>query len=148
MIDAPSKYADDTLRESQFSIGRRSAVALLVANLLLFGMGSLAQAVPLTWTKTIDDPTVTTQDRFGWSVALDGNNVLIGARLDDTIGPNRDNGQAHLFDATTGTEVRTFNNPTPSVIPAPAEIDQFGSSVAIDGNKILVGAAGVRTAAQ
>jgi len=38
---------------------------------------------------------VTTTDRFGGSVAIDGNNVLIGAYWDDTNGDGV--GQAHLF---------------------------------------------------
>ena len=46
--------------------------------------------------KTFDDPTVTTSDRFGAAVAINGNNVLVGASTDDTKGPNV--GQAHLFD--------------------------------------------------
>ena len=51
--------------------------------------------------RTFNDPTPTSDgtvsgsDRFGDSVALDGNIVLIGAYRDDTLGPTV--GQAHLF---------------------------------------------------
>jgi WD40 repeat protein len=82
--------------------------------------------------QTFDDPTVTTFDTFGWSVAIDGNNVLIGAANDDTNGVNV--GQVHLFDATTGALLQTFDDPTPT------QGDGFGYSVALDGNKVLVGA--------
>jgi outer membrane protein assembly factor BamB len=89
----------------------------------------------LLWT--FNDPTPTDGDRFGDSVALDGNNVLIGARGDDTLGSFV--GQAYLFDATTGNLLRTFNDPTVT------EADQFGSSVALDGNNVLIGARSHRT---
>ena len=82
-------------------------------------------------SQTFNDPTVTMQDFFGTSVAIDGNNVLIGADLDDSTGTNI--GQAHLFDATTGTLLQTFNDPTVT------SQDQFGDSVAIDGNNVLIG---------
>ena len=82
--------------------------------------------------RTFEDPTVTDQDVFGASVALDGNNVLIGAALDDTNGANV--GQAHLFDAVTGSLLRTFNDPTVT------DGDSFGVSVALDGNNVLIGA--------
>jgi len=59
---------------------------------------------------TFDDPTVTTSDKFGVSVSIDGNNVLVGAHFDDTNGNAV--GQAHLFDATTGALLRTFDDPT------------------------------------
>ena len=98
-------------------------------------LGSLpvlsAQAEAFSLTQTFDDPTVTTADAFGNSVAIDGNNVLIGAPGDDTNGDNV--GQAHLFDAVTGNLLQTFDDPTPS-------FDEFGFSVAIDGNNVLIGA--------
>jgi len=82
--------------------------------------------------QTFDDPTPTTSDLFGVSVAMSGNNVLVGAWKDDTNGV--DVGQAHLFDATTGMLLRTFDDPTPTVG------DLFGRSVAISGNLVLIGA--------
>ena len=44
---------------------------------------------------TFDDPSPTTSDQFGITVALDGNNVFIGSPQDDTSGT--DVGQALLF---------------------------------------------------
>jgi len=66
---------------------------------------------------------------FGFSVSLDGNNVLVGAR--GSIFPSTD-GSAHLFD-TSGNLLQAFNNPTPAS-------DGFGVAVAIQGNNVLVGA--------
>ncbi|MCO6043462.1 hypothetical protein NG895_06045 [Aeoliella sp. ICT_H6.2] len=82
--------------------------------------------------RTFDDPTPTTVDLFGHSVALDGGRVLIGAPNDQTNGPYV--GQAHLFDATTGNLLHTFDDPTVT------SRDQFGASVSMDGDRILVGA--------
>jgi len=81
---------------------------------------------------TFDDPTVTSSDQFGISVAIAGNHALIGARLDDTKGD--DVGQAHLFDVTTGDLLATFDDPTVT------SEDEFGTSVALDGNHALIGA--------
>ncbi|MCA2666585.1 MAG: hypothetical protein IM502_06775, partial [Microcystis sp. M045S2] len=83
--------------------------------------------------RTFLNPTPATQDYFGGSVAIDGNNVLIGALFDDNTGVI-DAGAAYLFDATTGNLLRTFLNPTP------ATEDYFGNSVAISGNNVLIGA--------
>jgi hypothetical protein len=81
---------------------------------------------------TLLNPTPAVSDFFGGSVSISGNNILVGARYDDTGATNA--GSAYLFDATSGALLRTFNN------PAPAIDDQFGYSVAISGNYVLVGA--------
>ncbi|MCA9435204.1 MAG: hypothetical protein KC978_05430 [Candidatus Omnitrophica bacterium] len=78
------------------------------------------------------DPTPTGNDNFGYAVALNGNRALIGDRKDNTMGPLV--GQAHLFSATNGDLLHTFNDPTPT------EGDIFGGAVAIEGNRILIGA--------
>jgi len=67
-------------------------------------------------------------------VAIQGNNVLIGARDDNTYGP--DVGQAHLFNALSGNLIQTFNDPTVTTS------DGFGGVVALDGDNVLIGAAG------
>ena len=82
--------------------------------------------------RTFNNPTPASGDRFGQSVSVDGNNVLVGARLDDTGVTIA--GSAYLFDATTGNLLQIFNNPTPTT-----DIS-FSFSVSIDGNNVLVGA--------
>ena len=62
-----------------------------VATFLVATLGVAAEAAPITF----NDPTVTTRDGFGFSVALDGNNIPIGAYRDGTLG--FDVGQAHLY---------------------------------------------------
>lgn len=83
---------------------------------------------------TFDDPTFTEGDGFGSSVAIDGNRVLVGAPFDDTYGNSV--GQVHLFDAISGSLLRTFDDPMVT------SADSFGSSVAIDGDRVLIGSSG------
>jgi hypothetical protein len=76
-------------------------------------------------------------DRFGWSVAVSGNTVVVGAREDDTTAGGPDAGSAYVFtrSGVTWTEIQklaptdTFNG------------DRFGSSVALSLGNPLVGAA-------
>jgi outer membrane protein assembly factor BamB len=84
--------------------------------------------------QTFDDPTPLGDDNFGWSVAIDGDFVLIGAPSDSTSGLHV--GQAHLFDAKTGSLLHTLDDP--SITGA----DGFGYSVAIDEARLLIGARG------
>jgi len=77
-------------------------------------------------------PTLAAQDRFGYSVAAVGNNVLVGAPYDDTGGT--DAGAAFLFDGSTGSLLRKFQKPTP------AAYDHFGWSVTAVGDNVLIGA--------
>lgn len=108
---------------------------ILIAGVLAISL------ITSAWSQTLrhvfDDPTVTDQDWFGSSVALDGNRVLIGASGDDTNGDGV--GQAHLFDAITGNLLQTFDDPTPTQGAFPIG-DHFSSSVALDSNRILIGA--------
>ena len=84
--------------------------------------------------QTFDDPSVTTEDWFGLSVAISDDLVLISDSKDDTAGT--DIGQVHLFDAATGNLLHTFSDPTPTTE------DCFGKFVAIDGGQILIGRPG------
>ena len=70
---------------------------------------------------------------FGTSVAFVGNNVLVGAPQDDTVGDRA--GAAYYFDGSTGRLVHTFHNPNPLRT-------RFGTSVATLGNDVLVAAPG------
>ncbi len=71
---------------------------------------------------------------FGWSVALDGDVAVIGARWDDTTANQA--GAAHVFDISDPM------NPveTAKVVPADgAEQDFFGYSVGVSGDVAVVG---------
>ena len=70
---------------------------------------------------------------FGESVALQGNLALVGTILSSPNGV-LSAGSAHLFDATTGVELRVL-------LPQdPAPNDEFGAGVALAGNRAVVGA--------
>ncbi|MBI3736303.1 FG-GAP repeat protein, partial [Candidatus Sumerlaeota bacterium] len=84
---------------------------------------------------TLNKPAPAAGDRFGASVAISGNLVVVGADGDDPGGINNA-GRAYVFNATTGALVATLNNPNP------AESDNFGSCVGISGNLAVVGARG------
>ncbi|HEY6565793.1 MAG TPA: hypothetical protein VIY86_14990, partial [Pirellulaceae bacterium] len=82
--------------------------------------------------RTIQNPTPAAYDNFGFSVAMSGNLLAVGAYRDDALGT--DSGAVHVFNAVTGAFIRTIAN------PAPASFDSFGSSVAISGDMVVVGA--------
>ena len=81
---------------------------------------------------TLNNPTPVGGDQFGYSVAVSGNTVVVGANGNDTGAT--DAGSAYVFNATTGTLVATLNNPTPAIAAS------FGYSVSVSGNAIVVGA--------
>jgi sulfur relay (sulfurtransferase) DsrC/TusE family protein len=83
----------------------------------------------------IPNPSAAPNDQFGYSVAISGTRMVVGARSDDTGAQNA--GSAYVYDLSSGTPtmpVATLNNPGPAVE------DQFGYSVAISGTRVVVGA--------
>ncbi len=108
--------------------------------LTLFVIFTLVLSMPLTAFAgvvypapvVLNNPSPAASDFFGFSVSISGNNVLIGAPNHDEETSN--SGAAYLFDATTGNLVRTIYN------PSPYSGDNFGDSVSISGNDILIGA--------
>ncbi|NRD20719.1 hypothetical protein HNV08_11725 [Winogradskyella eckloniae] len=73
-------------------------------------------------------------DYFGYSVAIDGNYVIVSARLNDDAGSS--SGSAYIF-------VRSGNSWTEQTKLTASDAalgDYFGYSVAIDGNYAIVGA--------
>jgi hypothetical protein len=73
-------------------------------------------------------------DQFGWSVAISGETVLVGANLDAVNGMSQ--GSAYVFtrSGTTWTQQQKLTSSDG------AANDWFGTSVALDGNTALVGA--------
>ena len=78
-----------------------------------------------------------TNDRFGKSVAVDGDTVVVGAYRDDDNGSN--SGSAYVFvkPETGWTSTSTAAKLTAS---DGDENDEFGHSVAVDGDMVVVGA--------
>ena len=73
-------------------------------------------------------------DSLGYSVAIDGNTVAVGANHDSTTGSQA--GSAYLFNATSGAQIRelTATNAFAG--------NNLGTSVGISGNMVLVGSTG------
>ncbi|MFZ1702184.1 MAG: hypothetical protein WBO10_11370 [Pyrinomonadaceae bacterium] len=104
--------------------------------------GSTVQQAYLKASNTNGD------DRFGWSVAVSGDTVVIGANLEDSnaTGVNGDqsnnsatlSGAAYVFtrNATTWSQQAYLKASNTAVS------DQFGSAVAVSGDTIVIGATG------
>lgn len=81
---------------------------------------------------TLDNPNPAAYDRFGYTVAVAGSYVVVGAPYDDDLGAT-DGGRAFVFHGTTGAFVTTLDplNPT--------NYDRFSSSLAGVGSYVAVG---------
>ena len=75
-------------------------------------------------------------DYFGYSVAVDGDTLLIGASYDDA-GDAIESGSAYIFTRTGGIWAQYARLTAGDA----DEYDYFGCSVAIDGDTLLIGAA-------
>ena len=98
------------------------------------GAAYLFEATTGEFLQAFVNPQPTERDYFGSSVAIEGDRILIGAYRDNTEA--EDSGAAYLFEATTGELLQTFVNPKPS------EGDHFGTSIAISGDRVVIGAPG------
>lgn len=78
---------------------------------------------------------LTDDDSFGVSVAMDGDTAVIGAEFAE-IGRDRDAGSAYVFTRVNGV----WSESKQLIASDKSSIDYFGSSVAIDGDTIVVGA--------
>lgn len=81
------------------------------------------------------DATGTTEAYFGWSLAADGNVLVIGAPSENIAGNNRA-GSISIYHYGGG--IWYFKKKITLSVPAPN--DNFGWSVDIDGNNLVVGA--------
>ena len=79
-----------------------------------------------------------TRDNFGTSVAIDGDTAVIGARYDDDNGKNKKSGSAYVF-----TRSGTSWSEQQKITDSDADYGhEFGHSVAIDGETIVIGVPG------
>jgi len=74
-------------------------------------------------------------DNFGWSVAVSGDTAVVGAYFDD-VGANTNQGSAYVF-VRSGT---TWSQQAKLTAADGAGGDEFGWSVVIAGNTVVVGA--------
>jgi len=88
-----------------------------------------------TWTQQakIQASDAQATDYFGHSVAISGDTLVVGAHLEDPVTTNA--GSAYIF-TRSGT---TWTQQAKLVASDPEANDQFGQSVAIDGDTVVVG---------
>jgi hypothetical protein len=75
-------------------------------------------------------------DRLGFSAAIDGDAIVVGAAF-DTVGANTDQGSAYTF-ARTGAAART--DTAKLTATDGGAFDELGISVAVDGDTVVAGA--------
>ena len=86
---------------------------------------------------TLDNPNAhgtSASDYFGKSVAIDGNNAIVGAFGESDASGNY-SGKAYIYNVTSGALLQTLDNPNSY---GTSENDYFGASVAISGNYAIV----------
>ena len=93
------------------------------------------------WTQvaklTADDGAA--DDYFGSSVSIDGDTVVIGAKFDDDKGTN--SGSAYVFTRATASDLASGWTQVAKLTDVDgAADDEFGISVSIDGNTVVIGA--------
>jgi hypothetical protein len=81
-------------------------------------------------------PAPLNDDRFGHSVAISGDTIVVGAYGDDNVGPSSSSGSAFVFTRSGDT----WSLQAQLTASDAASGDQFGWSVAIEGDTALVGA--------
>ncbi len=98
---------------------------------------STSSKAALTAKLTASDAAA--EDHFGWSVSVDGNNVVVGAYGNDDDGT--DSGSVYLFTKPSGGWVDATET-VKLTAPDGAADDNFGDSVAAGGGRVIVGAPG------
>jgi hypothetical protein len=91
---------------------------------------------------TLDNPNAygtRVDDRFGQTVAISGNNVVVGAQNEDDAGGGG-SGKAYIYNVSTGALVHTLDNPNLS--SNSSQTNFFGQAIAISGNYVIIGASG------
>jgi hypothetical protein len=91
-----------------------------------------------SWTmqQKLTDVSPFSDDLFGFSVAIEGDQVIVGSVLAEEVGTPFEAGVALIYTRVAGI----WGAPTKLLAPSPAFNDNFGSSVAISGSTALVGA--------
>lgn len=85
-----------------------------------------------------------TADRFGASVGMSGDTIVVGAPHEDASAASREKGAAFVFVRAAGVWSEQSYLKAPNGDPQ----DRFGTSVAISGDTLVVGAPGESSAAR
>ena len=95
-----------------------------------------------SWTAsaTLNDPAAPASGRFGIDVELDGDRIAVGANSDSGAGA-ANAGAAYVFDLVAGAWTQTQKLAASDA----AQSAFFGEEVALDGDRLAVGAKGTTT---
>ncbi len=93
----------------------------------------------MTQTAKLTASDGTSNDLFGWSVSITGDNILIGALKFEENGSF--NGSAYIYEKPEGGWINMTQSAKLTASDGVLE-DQFGYSVSISGDNVLVGAYG------
>ena len=140
MLTNPSPAFDERFGSAVAISGSRVVIGSVTDNVGGIAAGSayvydVAGATPRVPVFTLNNPSPAHGDGFGHSVAISGAFVVIGADFDDKGA--RDAGSVYVYDLTSPTPTvpaLTLSNPSPEIG------DNFGSSVALSGFRLVVGA--------
>ena len=105
--------------------------------------GGLSSTAKGNLTAKLTASDAAADDHFGWSVAVDGDNVVVGAYGNDDDGT--DSGSVYLFAKPSGAWA-TATETVKLTAPDGAAGDNFGESVAAGGGRAIVGAPGDESA--
>jgi len=84
----------------------------------------------------IKQPNAQESKEFGTAVAVDGHRMVIGELANDDVAPNA--GAAYVYELVD----RNWTLQATLIAPDAAQEDYFGAGVAIDGDRLMVGAFG------
>ncbi len=120
---------------SRFDQGLRRLLCLVAAGLMTFGLiAGPAQAVAEVAKLTASDAAQA--DEFGSSVSVSGDVAVVGARLDDDAGYSSGAAYVYRFDGNDWLEEAKLT------ASDAAANDEFGSTVSVNGDVVVVGAIG------
>ena len=91
--------------------------------------------------RTLTSPNAQADGNFGNSVAASGTVVVVGAEGEIAEGYSGA-GNVYIFNATTGALLRTLTTPSDLASNQGLPSGNFGNSVAVNGNLVVVGANG------
>ena len=80
------------------------------------------------------------KNQFGWSVAVDGNTVVVGAHTDDASDSVNDSGSVYVFTKATDSVWADTTETVKLTATDGASGEQFGWSIAAGGGTVVVGA--------
>jgi drug/metabolite transporter superfamily protein YnfA len=134
ILNSPGPSAGDSFGTSLALSGTRMVVSSPGQGaVFVYDLASPTPTVPVT---SLENPTPAVWDRFN-AVAISGTKVVVGAAGDDGLG--REAGRAYVYDLAGSEPHKPVFTLQP---PLPAVDENFGSSVAVDGNRVLVSARG------